>query len=544
MSHHHTFDHDAIIVGAGFSGIYMLHKLRNELGLDAVSFEKMSGVGGTWQWNRYPGALSDTLSYLYCYSFDDELLRDFRFENRYVTQPEALKYLEHVVDRYDLQRSIQLNTTVRGAHFDEEQNVWTVDLGDGITQTCRFFVNAVGVVSEPIIPQFPGQDSFQGITCHTSTWPSNLDPTGKRVAVIGSGSSGAQLIPALARTAEQVTAFIRRPQYIVPIGNRPLNESEHAMLDSDHRGIWDKQLATSTAFGIEEEPSQSALEVSDEEREAAYEHAWNFGGPFHFYVGTYNDLITNRESNKTAAEFIQRKIREIVRDPEKARKLTPTDPWARRPVADSGFYEAFNRDNVDIVSLKETPIEEIAPKGIRTADGVEHEFDVIVYATGFDGFTGPYRQMNIVGLEGVTLAEQWRDGGSSYFGVAVSNFPNMFTVYGPYGPFSNNPPLIESEVEFITKVIGHAVHTNAERVSVDAAAEERYVADCEALARQTMLYDVDSWINGGNIPGKPQQLPFNLIGLGAFREALDEEHAQGFPGFAFEAKATMPAYTS
>jgi cyclohexanone monooxygenase len=348
MSTTRTPDVDAIVIGAGFGGIYMLHKLRNELGLTVKAFEKGGGVGGTWYFNRYPGAKSDTEGFVYRYSFDKDLLQEWDWRTRYLDQPDILAYLEHVVERYDLARDIQLNTEVTGATFDEDTDLWTVTTADGNEVTSRYVVNALGLLAKTNIPDIPGMERFAGRLVHTNAWPDDLDLTGKRVGVIGTGATGAQFIVAAAEVAGKLTVFQRSPQYVVPSGNRPMEQAEVDRIKENFDAVWDQVRGSAVAFGFEESTIE-ATTVSDEERRRVFQENWDKGNGFRFMFGTFADIATNQDSNAAAAEFIRSKIAEIVSDPETARKLTPTGLYAKRPLCNHNYYETFNHSNVELV---------------------------------------------------------------------------------------------------------------------------------------------------------------------------------------------------
>jgi cation diffusion facilitator CzcD-associated flavoprotein CzcO len=523
-------DVDAIVIGAGFGGIYMLHKLRNELGLTVKAFEKGGGVGGTWYFNTYPGAKSDTEGFVYRYSFDKDLLQEWDWTTRYLDQPDVLAYLEHVVERYDLARDIQLDTEVTGAAFDEHTDLWTVTTSTGETLTSRYVVNGLGLLAKSNIPDIPGRDSFAGRLVHTNAWPDDLDITGKRVGVIGTGSTGTQFIVAAAQMAEHLTVFQRSPQYVVPSGNRPVEQSEVDAAKENFDAIWDQVRNSVVAFGFEESGIE-AMSVSEEERRRVFQENWDKGNGFRFMFGTFADIATNPEANAAAAAFIRSKIAEIVDDPETARKLTPTDLYAKRPLCNEGYYESYNRDNVELVSIKENPIREITPAGVRTADGVEHELDVLVFATGFDAVDGNYRAMDLRGRGGRHINEHWADGPTSYLGVSKAGFPNMFMILGPNGPFTNLPPSIEAQVEWIGELIRNAERNGVRTVEPTQAAEDGWTATCEEIANMTLFPQAESWIFGANIPGKKNTVMFYMAGLGAYRQQLAEVADAGYKGF-------------
>ncbi|WP_207841194.1 flavin-containing monooxygenase [Williamsia soli] len=531
---------DALVVGAGFGGIYMMHKLRNEQGLDAVAIDKASGVGGTWFWNKYPGALSDSESFVYQYSFDRDLYADNPWKTKYVRQPEILAYLNGVVDRYALRDHIQLGTAMTDASFDEVSGRWTVHTDRGVTFTSRFLVNGLGLLSATNIPNFPGMEKFEGQLVHTGAWPEDLDVTGKRVGVIGNGSTGNQVITATAPIAGHLTSFQRTPQYSVPAGNRELTAEELQAQQDNFEENWNQVWNSSLAMGFVESEAE-VFSVSADDRERVFQEAWDEGGGFAFMFKTFGDIATNAEANEEAAKFIRRKISEIVKDPETARKLTPTDLYARRPLCDSGFYETFNRPNVSMVNLTETPISEVTAQGILTEDGTLHEIDILICATGFDAVDGNYRRVNIQGLGGERLTDHWNEGPSSYLGVATTGFPNMFMILGPNGPFTNLPPSIETQVEWISDAIAHVNKTDGAWMHVKPETETEWTEICSDIADQTLFPKAASWIFGANIPGKKRTVMFYLGGLKEFRSIVDAEASSGYPGFLTNADVLKPA---
>ncbi|MFP5071374.1 flavin-containing monooxygenase [Pseudonocardia nantongensis] len=525
-----TPDVDAVVIGAGFGGIYMLHTLRDRLGLSARAFEKGGGVGGTWYFNRYPGAKSDTEGFVYRYSFDQDLLQEWNWNTRYLDQPDVLAYLEHVVERYDLGRDIRLNTEVTGAVFDERTDLWRITTATGETLTCRYLVNALGLLARSNVPDIPGLDDFAGRLVHTNAWPDDLDITGRRVGVIGTGSTGVQFIVAAAPRTEHLTVFQRSPQYVVPSGNRPVAQAEVEQTKENFDGIWEQVRGSAVAFGFSES-DVPAMSVSAEERRRVFQENWDIGNGFRFMFGTFCDVATDPEANAEAAGFIRSKISDIVDDPETARKLTPTDLYAKRPLCDEGFYETFNRDDVELVSVRETPIVEVTPAGVRTADGVTHELDVLVLATGFDAVDGNYRAMDLRGRGGQHIDEHWAEGPTSYLGVSMSGFPNMFMILGPNGPFTNLPPSIETQVEWIGELVGHAERSGARTVEPTPEAERDWTTTCREIADATLFPQADSWIFGANIPGKTNTVMFYMAGLGQYREKLREVTDAGYEGF-------------
>jgi cation diffusion facilitator CzcD-associated flavoprotein CzcO len=528
---------DAIVIGAGFGGLYALKKLRDDLGLRVLAFDKAGGVGGTWWWNRYPGALSDSEAHVYCYSWDDELLQDWPHKTKYVAQPEILKYLEHVAARYGLYKDIRLDTGVASAVFDETSNRWLIDTDTGGHFSARFLVTALGLLSATNIPDIKGRETFAGDIYHTSRWPADADIAGKRVGVIGTGSTGVQLITAIAPMVSHLTVFQRTPQYSVPTANGPLSEERLAKIRETYRQIWETIRNSGLAFGLNESQTSMAS-VSAEERERIFDKAWETGGGFRFMFETFSDIATDEAANKVAQDYIRGKIDAIVRDPETARKLKPTELYARRPLCDGGYYETFNRENVTLVHIGENPIVEITPKGVRTADGVEHELDVLVFATGFDAVDGNFKRMNLRGRGGVPIADHWQDGASSYLSIGTTNFPNMFMILGPNGPFTNQPPAIEAQVEWIVDLIAHLDENHIATIEPTASAEAEWTRTCLDISAQTLFPKVQSWIFGNNIPGKKNTIYFYMGGFKAFRDILSDVAANGYRGFRLERAPT------
>jgi cyclohexanone monooxygenase len=520
---------DAIVVGAGFGGLYMLHKLRNELGMNVRAFDRAGGVGGTWYWNRYPGALSDTEGYLYCYSFDKDLSQEWEWSSRYVKQPEILSYLDHVAERFDLRRSIQFNTGITHAHFDEVANLWDVQTDKGERISAKYLITGLGILSTKHVPAIKGLETFKGERYHTSAWHDGITLRGKRVGVMGTGSTGIQLITAIAPEVRHLTVFQRSPQYIVPARNRPLSEEYITEVKATYGQIWRDVRQSAVAMGFSESQIP-AMSVSAEEREAVFQSAWDEGGGFRFMFGTFSDIATDRQANEAAAAFVRSKISEIVKDPVTARKLTPFDLYAKRPLCDSGFYETFNRDNVTLVDLKESPIVEVTPTSVRTADE-EHELDALIFATGFDGVDGSYTAIDIRGRGGKAIKDKWHGGPTSYLGVATTDFPNMFMILGPNGPFANIPPAIETQVEWISDLIEHANRQGRKIVEAKPEAESSWTVTCNDIAECTLFPKIDSWIFGVNIPGKARAVMFYLGGLVAYRQKLAEVRDLAYQGF-------------
>lgn len=525
--------YDAIVIGAGFGGIYMLKKLRDELGLKVRAFDKAGGIGGTWFWNRYPGALSDSESFVYCFSWDRELCQEWDITTRYLTQPQILSYLNHAVDKHDLRRDIQLETGITSAVFDEQSSRWQVTSDAGQQYSAKYLVTALGLLSATNVPKINGLDQFKGHMYHTANWPADAVLEGKRVGVIGTGSTGCQVITAIAPTVGHLTVFQRSAQYTVPVGNGPLSREYVDDIKRNYDKIWKEVRSSRLAFGFEESDIPT-MSVDAAERKAIFQRAWDGGGGFRYMFQTFNDIATNEEANIAAQDFVREKIAEIVQDPETARKLMPRDLYAKRPLCDSGYYATFNRPNVSLVDVKANPIETVTAKGIRTADGVEHELDVLIFATGFDAVDGNYKRIDIRGRGDVAMKDHWADGPSSYLSVATSQFPNMFMILGPNGPFTNLPPTIETEVEWVCDLIGFMEENELACVEATAQSEQAWGATCQGIADQTLFAKTDSWIFGANIPGKSNKVYFYMGGLGAFSEELDAVKKADYRGFKFK----------
>lgn len=521
---------DAIVIGAGFGGLYMLHKLRNEMGLNVCAFDRAKDVGGTWYWNRYPGALSDSESMVYRFSFDKDLLNDFKWSTRYLMQPQVLEYLQHVADRFDLRRSIAFETGIAAAHFDEARALWLVTTDEGEQFTAQHLVAAVGPLAATNIPDIKGLDTFEGETFHTSKWPEKVELVGKRVGVVGTGSTGIQLITAIAGEVKHLTVFQRTPQYSVPVGNGPVSEKYLSDIHSDWDGLWRSVRGSAFAMGFAESVIP-AMSVTEHEREAIFEKAWEFGGGFRYAFGTFADILIDPEANHAAASFIRRKIAEIVKDPETARILTPTDYYVKRPLCDSGYFEVFNRDDVSLVDVKANPIAEITPHGVVLSDGTVHKLDVLVFATGFDAVDGNFKKIDMRGKGGLSLSDHWNKGAASYLGIATAGFPNMYMIAGPLMPFSNFPPLLEIQVELIADLIEHIRQSGADSIEATQAAEDEWVKTCGDIASQMLLTKADSWIFGANIPGKPKRVLFYVAGVANFLAVVKEMKANDFAGF-------------
>ena len=526
---------DALIIGAGFSGLYQLHCLRDRLDLSVVVLEQGDGVGGTWYWNRYPGARCDSESHAYCFTFDEQLYKEWQWSERYPAQAEVRRYLDHVADRFDLKRSIRFGTRVVAAHYDDAANRWQVTTQAGEQLSAKFLIAAVGCLSTANVPSIPGLDSFSGSWVHTGQWPhEGVDFTGKRVGLIGTGSTGIQAAPAIAETAGHLTVFQRTANYSVPARNVPLTAEFQRYVRQNYPEIVRtmRQTPNGHTFVIED---RSVFDVASEERQAIYEAAWEVGGLQ--FRAAFRDLLADKAANDTAADFIKSKIRQIVKDKATAEKLADIDhPYAaKRPPIDTDYFETFNRDNVALVDVRADPIEAITPTGIRTRGGAEYPLDIIVFATGFDAMTGPLLRMDIRGRDGLPLAEAWKAGPRNYLGLQVAGFPNLFTITGPGSPsvLCNMPVAIEQHVDWITGCIAHMRARGLERIEAQPEAVERWVKEVNVAADATLLPQVPhSWYVGANIPGKPRVFMPYAGGMAHYRHICDGVAARGYEGFA------------
>ena len=532
---------DAVIVGAGFAGMYMLHRLRG-LGMSAVVFEQGTDVGGTWYWNRYPGARCDVESMQYSYSFSPELQQDWQWSERFSAQPEILRYAQHVAERLDLKRDIRFETKVTSATFDEAANRWTVTTDRGDSVTARHCVMATGCLSSARLPDIAGLEGFQGATYHTGHWPhEGVDFAGKRVAVIGTGSSAIQAIPVIARQAAHLTVFQRTPNFSIPSRNAPMDSEYEGWWKSDYEAHRAKarMMRTGILYGLNE---KSALEVTPAEREAEYEARWARGGTA--FMASFADLITSRDANDTAAEFVRAKIRGLVKDPAVAEILAPKGYpiGTKRICVDTDYFETFNRDNVTLVDVRDAPIEAITAKGVRTRHG-EVEVDAIVFATGFDAMTGALTRIDIRGRDGLGLAEKWEDGPRTYLGLMTAGFPNLFMITGPGSPsvLSNMIVSIEQHVDWLADCLAHLSTRGLETIEATREAEDQWVDHVNEVADRTLYPAANSWYMGANIPGKPRVFMPYIGGVGAYREKCTEIAAQGYPGFRLAASPQAAA---
>lgn len=530
---------DAIVIGAGFAGIYALHRLRG-LGMKVRVLEAGEGIGGTWFWNRYPGARCDVESLEYSYSFDETLQQEWKWPERFSAQPDILRYINHVADRLALRRDIQLNARVSSAVFDEVTNTWTVETDSGMRVRARFCVMASGNLSLPRVPQLEGLDDFKGDWYHTGLWPhEGVDFSGQRVGVIGTGSSGIQAIPLIAEQAKHLYVFQRTANFSVPALNRPLTPEA----DQAHKAKYPqwREESRRTPFGIagHPPPTKSALEETEEERRKRYESKWQTGGNISFLYA-YNDLLVNKDSNETACEFVRQKIGSIVRDAEVAKLLMPNDHYigTKRLCLDNGYYEAFNRENVTLVDVKSAPIVAITPDGLRT-EKKEYKLDAIVFATGFDAMTGALLDVDIRGRAGYALREKWAAGPRTYLGLMTVGFPNMFIITGPGSPSvkTNMVSSIEQHVDWITDCLKYVQSHNVASIEPDLQKEDLWVEHVNNVADATLYPLANSWYVGANIPGKPRVFMPYVAGLDKYRKICDDIAAKGYEGFVLKSNS-------
>lgn len=538
-------DLDAIVIGAGFAGLYQLHRLRDDLGLDVQVLEMGDGVGGTWYWNRYPGARCDSESHGYAYFFSREIHEAWQWSQRYPGHEEIREYLNFVADRLDLKKDIRFGRKVTSSRWDGTH--WVVTTDGGEVYRAPWLITAVGCLSSANVPKIPGLDSFQGQWVHTGQWPhEGVDFTGKRVGQIGTGSTGIQAAPVIAETAGHLTVFQRTANYSVPARNGPWDAEYAAWVRDHYDEIKALVHSTPNAHPFRISPNK-ALEISDRERHEMYERAWEKGGLR--FRAVFDDLMRSKDSNNTAAEFIKQKIRGIVKDPETARMLSDIDhPYAaKRPPIDTNYFETFNQSHVDLVDVRADPIAEITPTGIRLESGAEHELDIIVFATGFDAMTGPLLRLGIEGPE-TSLADYWRQGPISYLGLAMPGFPNLFTVTGPGSPsvLANMPVPIEQHVDWITDAIAHARAKGIATIEAEEEAAHSWVDHVREAAFATLLPEAGhSWYWGANVPGKPRVFMPYAGGMVRYREVCEKSAREGYAGFKLDhAGARMMDYAS
>lgn len=522
---------DALIIGAGFSGMYMLHRLR-ELGLCARVYERGSDVGGTWYWNRYPGARCDVESPFYSYSFSEDLQQEWEWTQRYPAQPEILAYCRHVAYRFDLLRDIVFDTRVAAAEYDAEDGRWTVRTDRDERAAGSFLITAVGCLSAARIPDFPGLATFDGPVFHTGLWPHEpVDFTGKRVGVVGTGSSGIQSIPVIAGEADHVTVFQRTPNFSIPARNRPLDPVEQQRIKAEFPKLREEARQTDSGT-LQHRSDQSVLEVAEADRREELDRAWEVGGLA--FMTAFNDILTDIEANDLVADYVRERIRAAVYDPETADLLCPRDHpiGAKRICVDTDYYATYNRPNVSLVDVREAPIERITPTGLRAGE-VDHELDSIVFATGYDAMTGPLNRIAIRGTGGKALRDKWAAGPRTYLGVATAGFPNLFTITGPGSPsvLSNMIVSIEQHVEWIADCIDHLRSGGFTRIEARQEAEDAWVEHVKEAANETLYPRAASWYLGANVEGKPRAFMPYVGGVAVYREHCEEVAKARYRGF-------------
>ena len=525
-----ALDFDAIIIGAGVSGLYQLYKLR-ELGLTVRVFETGTGVGGTWYWNRYPGARFDSESWTYGYSFSRELLEEWDWEEHFSGQPENERYLNYVADKFDLRRDVQFNSCVTAAHYQEDARCWDVLLDDGRRYTTRLLITAIGVLSAPTMPRLAGVDTFKGQSCHTHYWPKEpVSFAGKRVAVIGTGATGIQTITEVAKTVGHMTVFQRTPQWSAPLHNAKIGKEEMGRIRANYPEIFARCQETYGCFIHATDP-RSTLEVTPEEREAFWEKLYSEPG-FGIWMGNFRDILVDRGANRLISDFVARKIRQRVKDPATAEKLIPKNHGfgTRRVPLESGYFEVYNRANVKIVDINETPIERIMPSGIKTSDA-EYEFDIIIYATGFDAITGSFDRIDIRGVDGASLKEKWKEGPQTFLGILVAGFPNMLMVMGPHAGLGNFPRAAEYSVDWVTRLIRFARDRGSTQIEATDAGVAAWTDQVIASSEGLLANEVDSWMTGinRNVEGKETRRIMRFSGgHPAFRDRCEAVAADGY----------------
>ena len=532
---------DVVIVGAGFSGLYLIHRLRNE-GYSLRVFERGDGVGGTWYWNRYPGARCDVESMQYSYSFDEQLQQDWHWPEKFSAQPDILEYANRVADRIDLRKEIEFETAVTAAHFDEAAGCWRVETDKGEKVSARFFIMATGCISTAQIPDIAGLSSYQGNTYHTGKWPhEKVDFTGQRIAVIGTGSSGIQAIPVLAEEAAHLTVFQRTANYSLPAQNMTMTPEYEGEWKDDYRARR-MEMRYTPQGSLKDLNDEPALAVSEDRRREVYTERWATGGAT--LLGAFNNLLIDQESNDTAAAFVRQQIRKTVKDPATADLLCPKDHpiGTKRICIDSGYYQTFNRDNVELVDIKKSPIERITATGL-IANGRAFEFDSIVFATGFDAMTGTLFNVDIRGRGDQALKDKWYAGPRTYLGLMSEAFPNMFMITGPGSPSVKGNMLnsLEQHVDFVTDSILHMRERGFALMEPTREAEDDWVDHVQETANRTLFPRANSWYMGANIPGKPRLFMPYIGGVGRYRQICEEKVESGYEGFRFDADPAQAA---
>ncbi|MEU1183948.1 NAD(P)/FAD-dependent oxidoreductase [Streptomyces sp. NPDC005820] len=542
-----TPDREVVIIGAGFGGLSTLYHAR-EAGLDVVLLEAGTEVGGTWYWNTYPGACTDTEAWCYSFSFAREELSEWRWTHRFPMQKEVQGYLNFVADRLDLKKYIQFSTGVRSLRYDESENLWTVTTADGGTLVARYVVTAVGGLSKPYLPDIPGRDSFSGETLLTARWPkAGIDLAGKRVALVGTASTGVQILPELAATAKEVHVFQRTPNYVLPRRNHVIDDMHWSGITAHQEEIWQKVWKHYFAFPLPL-ADRVTTDVTPEERERIFEEKWAEGG-FSFSFSTFDDLNFSEEANEHAAEFIRRKIRQTVQDPETAELLCPKDyPYgAKRPPVHDNYYETFNRANVHLVDVGQEPISEITSTAVRVGEA-EYEVDVIVFATGFDALTGAIGAIEVVGRDGRRLDEHWSQGVRTHTGLASAGFPNLLYVYGPQTPHANIPPTVQKAGRWAIEAVTYLRANGMDYIEAESEAEEKWRQEVRRAVEETIFprtsAQARAWFMGANVPGKRPEALVYMGGADRYYAELDELEANGYPGFVLRSREPVTASTA
>jgi cation diffusion facilitator CzcD-associated flavoprotein CzcO len=530
-------DYDVISVGAGFAGLGLIHYLR-EAGLSIQVFDKAADIGGTWTWNRYPGAATDSEGYYYCLTFSKEILQEWSWSKRFPGWEETHRYMHFVADKCDMWPNIQLNTEIVSAEFQEDSGHWLVKTADGQHYTCKYFISGMGMISHPNEPKIKGRDRFKGPCFHSSRWPQEgLDYAGKRIGIIGCGATTVQMLPVVAETAASVTVFQRTPNYVMPAMQKPMTPEWEKEIKDNYDEIIAKCRNHVFGMAFDSPVGRNAVDTPPEEREKIFEDNWQ--GSFRWVFETFDDLLVDPEANKMAGDFIIKKMKERVNDPEIAEMLTPRGYplFAKRPPLDHGFYEAFNRDNVHLVDIKDRePIVEITETGVNTTEN-EYEFDIIVFATGFKAYTGAVEAVDIRGRSGVTLKDKWQTESKSIMGVCIADFPNFFTITGPQAPFANLPTSIEQNIMWITDCIKKMESEGYDVCAPLQEAEDEWVAHTAEIHEQTLMSQgdkVNSWMMGANIEDKKPRVLIYFGGAGVYYDKLRESVNGGFPELEFE----------
>jgi cyclohexanone monooxygenase len=533
-------DFDVLAVGAGFAGLGLIHYAR-EAGLSIRVFDKASDIGGTWTWNRYPGAATDSEGYYYCLTFSKEVLQEWTWSKRYPGWEETLRYMHFLADKCDLWPHIQLDTEIVSAEWQEDSGLWRLTDAGGKTYTCRYFVSAMGMISEPVIPNIKGRDRFKGPCFHSARWPEGLEYAGKRVGIIGAGATAVQMLPEIAKTAADVTLFQRTPNFVMPAVQKPMTDEWAQEIKDNYDEIIAKCRNHVFGMAFDSPVGRNLADTPPDEVQRIFEEHWPRGS-FRFVFETFDDLLTNPDSNKAAADFIAGKIKEKVKDPEVAELLTPKGYplFAKRPPLDHGYYEAFNRDNVHLVDIKDRePIVEITETGVRTTKN-HYEFDIIVLATGFQAYTGAQEALAIRGRNGQLLKDKWKDVSGSIMGVFVADFPNMFMITGPQAPFANLPTSIEQNIMYITDCIRKMEREGYEVCEPKQEAEDAWVEHTADIHNQTLMaqgHKVHSWMMGANLEDRKPRVLIYFGGANVYYDKLRESANSGFPEVEFDRKA-------